>query len=250
MRTAGTLITRAVATSVTLAFIRTYAPELFHDPRFKCSEGFIRRLLKHVLSWSWRATTQTAQKLPDDWEQRCIDLAHRLTWNIALHSVPPELLINADQTGVSYLGTGNKTWELKGAKQVPAIGQGEKRQFTLMVAVTAAGDTLPFQSIFKGSTSVSLPSKAFRRSSEAVGFVFTPGGEKHWSTLDCMKIWVIEIIVPYIEKTRASLRLPSTQRAILLLDCWSVHRGGPFCDWLKKTYPFILLQFVPGGCKT
>jgi hypothetical protein len=101
--------------------------------------------------------------------------------------VPLQLVINADQTGVSYLGTGDKTWELRGAKQVPTIGQGEKHQFTLMVAITAAGKTLPFQVIFKGKTSGSLPLPKSHEGCEKVGFVFTPGGEKHWSTLDCMK---------------------------------------------------------------
>ncbi|KAF8598614.1 hypothetical protein BDV93DRAFT_450846, partial [Ceratobasidium sp. AG-I] len=99
----------------------------------------------------------------------------------------PELVINADQTGVSYLGTGKKTWEVKGANQVPAIAKDEKRQFTLMVSVTAAGQVLPFQAIFKGSTHVSLPSKRARRPCKQVGFLFTSGGKKHWSTLECMK---------------------------------------------------------------
>lgn len=187
MRNAGTLITRAVAQSVVLAFIHTEAPELFDDPNFKCSESFIRRLLRDKLDWSYRVTTQAAQKLPVNWVQKCSDFAQRIVWNIAIHAVPPELVINADQTGISYLGTGSRTWELKGVSQVSAVGQAEKRHFTLMVAVTASGDILPFQAIYKGKTASSLPSKAARKACEAAGFVFTPGGEKHWSTIEAMK---------------------------------------------------------------
>lgn len=187
MRSAKTIITRSVAQSVALGFIRTDAPDLISDPRFKCSVSFVHRLLHNKAGWSWRSTTQAAQKLPDNWESLCVDLAHRLTWNIALHDVPPELVINADQTGVCYLGTGNKTWDVTGSKQVAAVGKEEKRQFTLMVAITSAGQALPFQAIFKGGTELSLPSKHARKPCEDSGFLFTSGGARHWSTLECMQ---------------------------------------------------------------
>lgn len=114
-------------------------------------------------------------------------MANRLTWNIALHNIPAELVINADQTGVAYLGTGDKTWELKGSKQVPVIGKGDKRQFTLMVAITASGIMLPWQAIFKGRSTASLPSVSARRECESLGFHFMCGGDKHWSTFKCMQ---------------------------------------------------------------
>ncbi|QRV72116.1 hypothetical protein RhiJN_00130 [Ceratobasidium sp. AG-Ba] len=142
-----------------MAFIRTDAPDLFINPKFKCSDAFVRNVLHDKLDWSWQATTQAAQKLPDNWLQQCTDFACRLMWNIALNSVPPELVINADQTGVSFLGTGDRTWDVRGASQIAAIGKGEKRQFTLMVAVASSRDILPFQAIFKGKTKNSLPSE-------------------------------------------------------------------------------------------
>ncbi|KZO97062.1 hypothetical protein CALVIDRAFT_457934, partial [Calocera viscosa TUFC12733] len=35
---------------------------------------------------------------------------------------------------------------------------------------------------------------------------------------------------------------------IWLIDCWSIHRSESFRGWLFSVYPWILLQFVPGGC--
>ncbi|QRV95115.1 DDE superfamily endonuclease [Ceratobasidium sp. AG-Ba] len=172
----------------------------------------------------------------------------RLVWNIAMHSVPPELIINADQTGVSYLGVGSRTWELKGSSQVSAVGQSEKRQFTLMVAVAASGDVLPFQAIYKGKTESSLPSEAARKPCEAAGFLFTPGGDRYWSTLDTMKVWIEKCVVPYAEKKRQELGLPLEQKTILILDCWAVHRGKPFLTWMKIGKKSIILLFVPGNC--
>ncbi|QRV79944.1 DDE superfamily endonuclease [Ceratobasidium sp. AG-Ba] len=237
MRAAGTLITHAVARSVVMAFIRTDAPDLFNNPKFKCSDAFVRNVLRDKLDWSWRATTQAAQKLPDNWLQQCTDFACWLTWNITLNSVPPELVINADQTDIQGL-----------AKQIAAIGKGKKQQFTLMVAVASSGDILPFQAIFKGKTKNSLPSERTREDGKLVGFQFTPGGEKHWSTLATMKEWVDECVVPYANRKRQELgRLP-TQKAILILDCWSVHKGEEFLTWMKASHPLIILVFVPAGC--
>ncbi|KAG9100505.1 hypothetical protein FS749_014953 [Ceratobasidium sp. UAMH 11750] len=248
LRLACVVITRAVAQGIILGVIRTDAPDLFRDSQFRCSNSFVRRLLRGWLDWSWHTATQAAQKLPDNWEDLCLDLAHRLTWNITVHKVPPQLIINADQTGVSYLGPGSKTWELKGSAQVPAIGQGEKRQFTLMAAVTAAGQVLPFQTIYKGQTKDSLPSEAARKVCELLGFLFTSGGDKHWSSFESMKEWVIKVLAKFIEDERIRLGLPPEQRAILLIDCWAVHRGQEFRSWMKKNYPRIIVHFIPGGC--
>jgi hypothetical protein len=91
--------------------------------------------------------TQAASKLPANWVDVCTDLAHCLVWNIVLHKIPAELVINTDQTGISYLGTGSRTWELKGLKQVVAASQGKKHQFMVMVVITAGGQMLPYQVI-------------------------------------------------------------------------------------------------------
>ncbi|KAG9075971.1 hypothetical protein FRC06_009782, partial [Ceratobasidium sp. 370] len=146
-----------------------------------------------------------------------------------LHNVPPELVINADQTGVLYLGTGHKTWELKGVPQVPGFGQDEKHQFTLMVAVMAAGQIVPFQAIYKGTTKNSLPSERAQATCKSAGFVFTLGGHKHWSNLKSMQEWVIEDVVIFANKERC-------------------HLGAPFRNWMKEKFPWIILLFIPGGC--
>ncbi|KAF8598613.1 hypothetical protein BDV93DRAFT_413206, partial [Ceratobasidium sp. AG-I] len=60
--------------------------------------------------------------------------------------------------------------------------------------------------------------------------------------------YVTNLLIPHITKERLRLGLPESQKAIILLDCWAVHRGAPFCDWLKANYPNLILLFIPGGC--
>jgi hypothetical protein len=40
----------------------------------------------------------------------------------------------------------------------------------------------------------------------------------------------------------------SSQECLLQLDTWTVHRSQEFRDWMKGKYPWITLEFVPGGC--
>jgi hypothetical protein len=53
---------------------------------------------------------------------------------------------------------GGLTFDIIGSSQVPVLNLDEKRAFTLVVAVSAAGDLLPFQAVFQGKTMQSVPS--------------------------------------------------------------------------------------------
>lgn len=79
-------------------------------------------------------------------------------------------------------------WEIKGLKQVSAVCQGEKCQFTLMAVINAAGQVLPYQGVYRGRTSDSLPSAQAQNLCDGTHFVFTPGGDKHWRSLQNMKM--------------------------------------------------------------
>ncbi|KAF9509190.1 hypothetical protein BS47DRAFT_1373557 [Hydnum rufescens UP504] len=184
-----------------------------------------------------RTTTQASQKLPDDWEKQCEDAILRLSYNIKLFNIPAELVINADQTGVCLVPAGNKTWAPVGAKQVAAMAKEEKRQFTLMVATSVAGEVVPFQSIHKGKTGVSLPSQESHAEGEKMGILWTPGGPTHWSSISSMKVWVDKVLEPHIQ-----------HKSILLIDVWSVHCSEEFTEWMKDKHPNIKIGFIPGGC--
>ncbi|KAF9515806.1 hypothetical protein BS47DRAFT_1293384, partial [Hydnum rufescens UP504] len=200
------------------------------------------------LRWSMRTSTQAAHKLPDDWEKQCEDQFMRLSHYIKMFNVPAELVINADQTGVCLIPAGNKTWAPTGAKQVSTMAKEEKRQFTLMVASSAAGDMLPFQSIHKGKTVASLPLAKARARGESMGILWTAGGDTHWSSLGAMQAWVDKVLVPYIQTTVQRLMLPKRQRAICYIDTWSVHRSNELSAWMKRKHPNIKVTFVPAGC--
>ena len=85
------------------------------------------------MGWSYRTGTNAAQKVPNDWDSLCLGLALQTAHSIHTFNIPPQLVINADQTGVVVIPTGTKTWAPIGDKQVSIIAKEEKQQYTLML---------------------------------------------------------------------------------------------------------------------
>ena len=70
----------------------------------------------------------------------------------------------------------------------------------------------------------------------------------HWSTLETCKQFVHQILLPYCEKQIADLALPTSQKILWLIDCWSIHKSVAFLSWVKDNHPCICLVFIPANC--
>ncbi|EJD52467.1 hypothetical protein AURDEDRAFT_18204, partial [Auricularia subglabra TFB-10046 SS5] len=203
------------------------------------------------LGFSQRRPTRAAQKVPENAPQLGDDLFWRLAYNMEEEDVPPQLVVNSDQTQSPYAYGSDTTWSEMGAKQVSVVGQEEKRAFTLNVGVSMSGTLLPFQAIFQGQTSKSLPSPDARGQDEAerLKFRFEPSKTKtYWATQETMQLYVRNILVPYYEAQRILLGLPEDQRYIWLIDLWAVHRSEEFRQWMKQNFPQIILLYIPANC--
>lgn len=93
-----------------------------------------------------------------------------------------------------------------------------------------------------------LPNVLCRATAAAKGFVFaqTP---THWSSQGSMRKYIIGVIDPYVRSVikASNGQLPVDQKAVLLIDCWSVHKSEEFLSWMKEEYPHLIILFVPGG---
>ena len=159
------------------------------------------------------------------------------------------MVVNFDQTAVVLWAASKYTYEKKGTRNVKMLTANEKAQVTAVLATSANGDNLPPQIIFAGKTERSLPEqwKTYVSEERAVGvsrwsIVFT---ENHWSNFETMVIYVRDVLLPYFAKQRQRLGKPENEYAIVLLDCWSVHRQTAFLNLLLANY--IIPIFVPGG---
>jgi hypothetical protein len=112
----------------------------------------------------------------------------------------------------------------------------------------ANGQVLPFQVIFQGLTSRTLPlMNEGRQVCEDAGWHLTYTSN-HWSNLDTCKAFVEKILSPYRISQIEELDLPKDQEMMWIIDCWSVHISKDFRAWMKRTSPLIHLLFVPANC--
>ena len=77
------------------------------------------------------------------------------------HDIPLDLVLNLDQTPLSYVSPGKYTFCLKGSTTVPIKGVDDKRQITATFTVSATGAFLPIQLIYQGTTKRCLPKDKF-----------------------------------------------------------------------------------------
>ena len=222
----------------------------FQSPNgFRVSLEWTRDFVRTKLDWSFRKSTGAARKLPADWEQQGLNMAHRTAYLVKAHSIPPELVVNTDQTGIHLVPTGGtRTWAEKGSKHVQVLGMEDKRQITATLSSSATGQLLPLQIVFTGSTERSLPPRnAGRLMCEEAGWHLTFSAN-HWSNLTTCKQFVEAVLQPYRRKQVQAMGLDSNSKLVWILDCWSVHISQEFMSWLKVTHVEILLIFVPANC--
>ena len=68
------------------------------------------------------------------------------------HDVPSALVLNLDQTPLSYVSPGKYTFSSKGSKNVPVKGLDDKKQITVTFVFSATGSFLPIQLIYQGKS--------------------------------------------------------------------------------------------------
>ena len=129
---------------------------------------------------------------------------------IKKYAIPPELVLNSDQTPSSYVSVGRSTMASRGAKTVATKGYTDKRNITLNFVVTLAGEFLPMQIIYAGKTGASQPRGVKFQS----GFHVTQNPKHETETVNLIE----NIINPYVIRKRADLDLPADQKDLVVWD--------------------------------
>ena len=239
-----------------IAHLEHSAPVIFTMPAadgsfFRCSEIFVRKFVQCALGWTIRRSTRAGQKLPTNVDEILRKAFLRVTYVVKDQDIISALIANSDQTQMVLQQGCNVTYAPKGSKQVTTLGSEEKRALTVFVTLTNDGLLLPFQTIHKGNTSQSLPSKNCRSMKEALenGFLFESSKTTtYWSTQATMQNFVNTVLAPHFEKVKAINGLPCSQRSLWLIDCWSVHRSDEFLSWMATHHKTIIILFVLAGC--
>ena len=105
-----------------------------------------------------RGKTSSKVDIPDKARKKIEFLfLHEIVTKVDKHSIPPELILNIDQTPLKYVPVGNETFAPRGETSVTIEGSSDKRSITGKFAFSLHGGFLPMQLIYGGKTSQSLP---------------------------------------------------------------------------------------------
>ena len=124
---------------------KSWAQSLF------CRSGFVRRM---------KTTGKVCIPFGAQKEAE-LKFLHQIVNNVEKHQIPPNLIINFDQTPSKYVQASSTTMDKKGGSNVPIEGISDKRSITATFSVTLDNKFLPMQLIYKGKTGQSLPKVKF-----------------------------------------------------------------------------------------
>ena len=115
------------------------------------TEGWARNILKGIDWVKRKGTTGKVEPCPKFLQEEKFTFQRAISKFVSDHDTPLELVLNLDQTPISYVSPWKYKFDLKGSKTVPMKGVDDKRQITATFTVTASGSFLSIQpGIWKG----------------------------------------------------------------------------------------------------
>ena len=140
------------------------------------------------------------------------------------------------------------TWGPSRAKLISVLGWGDKRQFTVIPAISAEGKlVVKAQIIWAGQTDRCHPKG--EKIDAMADLILHSHSASHWTTEDTILEYVAVLYTTYVIPKMTEQGLdPKIQKWVLLWDCYSVHRSEPVLEALKSKYANLVILFVPASC--
>ena len=211
-RLAGTVISRKTVVAIGTGVVKANEPKILKefDGSLELTEGWTQKVLKSVDWIKRKEATGKVEPCPKFLEQEKFTFQRAISKFVPDHDITLELVLNLDQTPISYLSLGKYKFDLKGSKTVPIKGVDDKRRITATFTVTTSGSFLPVQLIYSGKTKRSIPEYDFP---SCFDVTFTPN---HWSSNEkCVRLFE-KIIFPYLKAKKEGLDYPKEQYSLIV----------------------------------
>ena len=205
----NTLVVMAAAQGIIAA--RDISKLVSHGGHIEITKTWARSLLTRMGFVKRKCSTSGKIPLTQFERVKEVFLAD-IAAEVVMKDIPKDLIINWDQTGLSIIPTGDWTMEKEGAKVVSIANADDKRQVTAVLAVTANGEYLAPQIIYKGKTMKCHPQIVFP---DEWDIWHT---ENHWSNEETMERYIKNIIIPFIKHKKEVLKLDAKHPALALFD--------------------------------
>ena len=175
------------------------------------TKGWAKYLLNRM-GYVKRKATSKAKVTVANCDELKEDYLLEIKHVVEMDEIPPELIVNFDQTGLNFFPVSEWTMEAEGAKRVEVTGKDDKRQLTAVLGGSLVGDFLPPQLIYEGKTPRCLPRFEFP---EKWHITYS---SNHWSNESTMKEYIQHVLLPYIDEKRKNLKLANDYPALVTYD--------------------------------
>ena len=167
-------------------------------------------LLRRMKFVQRKATTAKCKYAIADFERVKGKFLDDVVATVEMEEIPPQLILNWDQTGIRIVPSTNWTMDRQGVKRVEIGGACDKRLITAVFCGSLVGDFLPIQLIYKGKTARCHPRFEFPPEWDITHSI------KHWSNETTMIQYIEQIIVPYVNSVRESVG--DDMAAVIIMD--------------------------------
>ena len=136
-RQAGGVINRMQIVNIAKSVVRANNPDILKEfsETVELTTRWARRVLSD-LNWSKRkGATGKIEPSSQYLAEEKFSFQQAISTAISSHDVPNFLVLNIDQTPLSYVSLGQYTFSFKGSKNVPIKGVNDKREITETFAV-------------------------------------------------------------------------------------------------------------------
>ena len=205
----------------------------------KLQRAWARSLLKKM-NFTKRKGTTNMKMTVKEFEQLKREFLQDVIDTVEMESIPAELIVNWDQTGLNLVPASQWTMAVKGSKRVAIKGVDDKRQITGIFCASLLGDFLPIQIIYSGKTNRCHPHFDFPAD------WLISHTENHWSNEATMVAYVESIIIPYVRNVRDRLGVDDNQAALAIFDRFKGQLTPQITALLEKHN--IQSVLVPPGC--
>lgn len=242
-RSKGVPVSTATLRQIVLSEVSNVDPSIVYSTSnttgwFKCSNNWLRMWKQANQVSRRRATAPRRAGITDMEEIRQLFL-YRVAYVVRQHGIIPALTFHADETGVLLHPTPGSTLDFVGEKSVQVVGQGDKRQATVMLGGDLTGKVLNPQVVFEGKTAAVL-------APEVPGIVQTHT-PNHWASFESTVQWLGTVLVPHAMAVKCRLSLPADYPCLLIWDVWHQHRSRETLEYIRMNFPWIKIVYVPAN---
>ena len=138
-RAAGTVISRRIAIAIGKGVIKANNPQLLteYGGSITLTENWARGLLSSMNWVKRKGTTGKIEPSAKFLQEEKFTFQRQISEIADRHNIPPEMILNLDQTPLAYVSPGKFTFAQAGSTTVPIKGVDDKCQITATFAVSA-----------------------------------------------------------------------------------------------------------------